>query len=74
MSSGSYIQTNVGCPFYQYDEGRRLVCEGVFPDTKLSHLFRNSADCREQMRIFCCASFESCEVYRMLVENKYEED
>jgi hypothetical protein len=68
------MQANVGCPFYQYDDGRRLVCEGVFDESVLVSLFRNKSSCQSQMRIFCCDHFDKCEIYRMLMALKYEEE
>ena len=73
MSSGSYWQVYVRCPFYQSDDGRsRSVCEGVGDSSSVSLHFRKKSECETQLRVFCCDHYKKCEVYRMLME-KYEE-
>ena len=73
MSSGSYWQVYVRCPFYQSDDGKnRIVCEGVVADSTLSQYFRKRCDLQTQMRVFCCEHYKKCELYRMIIE-KYEE-
>ncbi len=73
MSSGSYWQVYVQCPFYRSDDGRtRIVCEGVGNSKNLSLFFQKKCDFETQMRVFCCDHCKKCEVHRMLME-KYEE-
>lgn len=75
MAGGSYIQADVGCPFYRYDDGRRTVaCEGVTDGSIISQRYRRRSDWECQVRTFCCEHWQKCEVYRMLMENKYEEE
>ena len=74
MSSGSYWQVDVQCPFYRSDDGKnRIVCEGIGNSSNLSLYFQKKCDFEIQMRVFCCQHYTKCEVYRMLME-KYEED
>ena len=41
MSSGSYRQVLVQCPFYLYDDGAgRICCEGAVDGTTMATLFR----------------------------------
>ena len=75
MPSGSYIKAYVVCPFYMSDDGtRRVVCEGVVDGSNLSISFLRRADYETQMSVFCCQHYEKCEIYRMLMESKYEEE
>ena len=74
MSSGSYWQAYVQCPFYRHDDGRqRITCEGVTDDSSLAMLFREKKGYLTQMTVFCCQNYTKCELYRLLME-KYEED
>ena len=74
MGSGSFWQMEVGCPFYKYDDGRfRVTCEGVIDNSSTALIFHRKADFVKQMEVFCCENFTNCEIYRMLMENKYEE-
>ena len=72
MPSGSFNQVLVRCPFYKFDDGkRRITCEGIIDDSSLSLIFRKKADQVKQLYVFCCRHYEHCEIYRMLMENKY---
>lgn len=74
MSSGSYRQVYVRCPFYKHDDGRRrITCEGIVEDSSVALIYQKKADYETQIRVFCCENFEKCEVHRMLVD-KYKEE
>lgn len=65
----------VRCPFYKFDDGkRRITCEGIIEGSSLSLIFRKKADQETQLGVFCCRHYENCEIYRMLMENKYSEE
>lgn len=74
----SRTDTNVGCPFYQYDEcknrryGYRIVCEGLIPKSSLQNVYEVKDDYLIQLNTFCCKHFDKCEINRML-SKKYEE-
>lgn len=74
MSSGSYKQVYVQCPFYKYDDGsRRIVCEGIIgEDSSTGVIFKRKSDYAVQISVFCCKNYQKCEVYRMLSRN-YED-
>lgn len=75
MPSGSYKQIDVKCPFYKYDDGKmRITCEGLVDRSSLALIYQNKADFEGQIDIFCCEHYMKCEVYRMLMAAKYEED
>ena len=73
MSSGSYKQVYVRCPFYKQDDGKqRIVCEGPTDGCNLSLSYSRKADFETQITVFCCEHYEKCEVYRMLMD-KYQD-
>lgn len=75
MASGSYRQVDVRCPFYKSDDGRgRITCEGLIDQSSLTLSYRQRGDYEIQIGVFCSGCYDRCEVYRMLMENKYEED
>lgn len=75
MSSGSYLQVHVGCPFYQHDDGKRVVtCEGLVPDADTKLRFSSRRKREEHMDRYCCGSYICCELYRALMQNYDEED
>lgn len=75
MASGSFIKVDIGCPFYRCDDGRQSVtCEGVTDGSVIIQRYSRRDDWELQTRIFCCQHWRMCEIYRMLMENKYEED
>ena len=77
MSSGSFkAQADVQCPFFKFDEDKkkRIVCEGFVDKSTLALIYCRKKDYETQLRVFCCDHYKNCEVYRMLMETKYEED
>ena len=72
MPSGSFRQADVQCPFYQYDDGRRrITCEGIVDGSSIAFISRTRELYETQMVVFCCEHYRKCEIYRMLMENKY---
>lgn len=75
MPSGSYKQIEVQCPFYKYDDGKqRITCEGLVDNSSLALIYRNRSDYETQINVFCCEHYKRCEVYRMLMSAKYDEE
>ena len=75
MPSGSYKQVYVQCPFYRFDDGRRTItCEGIVEDSSLALIYRQYADYETQISVFCCEHYKKCEIYRMLMSSKYEDE
>lgn len=73
MSSGSFKQADVKCPFYKFDDGkRRITCEGIIEDSSLALIYHKKVDYETQIDVFCCEYYEKCEVYKLLME-KYED-
>jgi predicted metal-binding transcription factor (methanogenesis marker protein 9) len=40
----------------------------------LALTFRRRSDYDTQLGVFCCEHYKKCEIYRMLMENKYDEE
>ena len=75
MPSGSYAQASVRCPFYKSDDGKlRIAFEGLVDSSSIALIYRRKDDYAAQMRTFCRDKYKNCEIYRMLMETKYEED
>ena len=75
MPSGSFKQIEVQCPFYKFDDGKyRITCEGLVDDSSLALIYHRKHDYQTQINVFCCNHYKKCEVYRMLVEAKYDEE
>ena len=75
MPSGSYKQIEVQCPFYKYDDGkRRITCEGLVDKSSLALIYQRRNDYEIQINVFCCEHYKKCEIYRMLMEAKYDEE
>lgn len=76
MPSGSYRQIDVGCCFYKYDDGcRRITCEGLAgDDSSIALIYHRKEDYERHIDTFCCKHYTKCEIYRMLMENKYNDE
>lgn len=73
MSSGSYRQVNVKCPFYRSDDGRgKIICEGLKERSTVSLNYRRKQDYEKHIRGLCSGEYKQCPVHGMLME-KYEE-
>lgn len=75
MATGSFRQVEVQCPFYKMDDGRRKIsCEGPIDDSRITLTYGQRKDFECQITVFCCKHYKNCEVYRMIVNAKYEEE
>jgi hypothetical protein len=77
MPSGSYKgKADALCPFYKSDDEqkKRIICEGIVDKSTLALTFRRRNDYDTQLGVFCCEHYKKCEIYRMLMENKYDEE
>ena len=64
------------CPFFNSDVGKqkRIICEGIVDKSTLALTFSRKKDYATQLGVFCCEHFKKCEIYRMLMENKYDDE
>lgn len=73
--NGSYKgKTDAQCPFYRFDDfqRRRISCEGIVDKSTLALYFQRKRDYEKQLSVFCCEHYKKCEIYRMLMEAKYD--
>ena len=65
------------CPFFRSavgDQKRRITCEGIVDKSVLVYTFSRKKDYEMHLGIFCCEHYKKCEIYRMLMEYKYDEE
>lgn len=64
------------CPFYKFDEQkrRRIVCEGLVDGSTLALIYCRKQDYETQLEVFCCEHYRKCEIFRMLMAAKYDEE
>ena len=77
MPNGSFKgKVESQCPFYRSDDGKRkrIACEGIVARSTLATTFFKRADYDTQLSVFCCEHYKKCEIYRMIMENKYSEE
>lgn len=61
------------CPFYRRKEKQKIVCEGPYDDClSLIQTFGSNVNRDKQLEIFCGDRYKNCEIYRMIMESKYE--
>lgn len=77
MAHANFSQLEIQCPFYTGKEvigaGKRILCESPVPGSNLGLYFREKEAYLQQMRIFCCEHYKKCEIYRAVMEAKYED-
>ena len=77
MPNASYKgKVDAQCPFFKCDEAktRRITCEGIVDKSTLALTYRRKRDFDTQLGVFCCEYYKKCEIYRMLMEAKYDEE
>ena len=75
--NGSYKgKVDAQCPFYKFDDfqRRRISCEGIVDNSTIALYFQRKLDYDTQLNVFCCEHYKKWEVYRMLMEAKYDEE
>ena len=63
---------DVQCPFYITVLNREIVCEGSGDAASLRLRYHKNSQKEKHMEVFCCDSYKKCEIYRMLMETKYD--
>lgn len=66
-----YERAEVICPFYRYDEQKRIVCEGLQDQSTLSQYFSRKKRMEKYLEYYCCRHCTDCEILRMLMRVKY---
>ena len=77
MQNGSWkAKCDAQCPFYKSDDGNKkwILCEGIVDKSTLALTFNRKKDYETQLNVFCCEYYKKCEIYRMLMVSKYDEE
>ena len=62
------------CPFRRSHSNQTLCCEGPTDDCTVTLNFNDAGKRILHQKIFCSARYQCCEIYRMVMEAKYEEE
>ena len=71
MAPMAGVATMVRCPFYRKDTAQTVTCEGLVENSTIRLQFGRVIDAGTQKRVFCCARYQNCEIYRAVMEAKY---
>lgn len=80
MSEGSFNKALVLCPFYRKDTDKKgkwlssICCEGFMDGCLLTSTFYRQDLFQQHMDVFCKGRYSCCEVYRMIMAAKYEDE
>ena len=75
MATEEFCLSGVQCPFYRFDDKKRsITCEGIIDRSHITLSYQNGRDQRKQLEVFCCEPYKKCEIYRMLMRDKYDMD
>ncbi len=69
----SWDSVNVQCPFYLFNDGRNVRCEGLWQYSSITTSFTSLRRRMEHMQRLCMGPYTQCALYRQL-EKKYEEE
>lgn len=76
MAAG-WKEKNILCPFFRAEDGKRhrIICEGLGDASSISWNFANRDERQRvrQIEIFCQDRYQNCELYRMILESKYDD-
>ena len=73
MATEEFCLSGVQCPFYRFDDKKRsITCEGIIDRSHITLSYHNGRDQRKQLEVFCCEHYKKCEIYRMLMRDKYD--
>lgn len=65
---------HVLCPFFWGFSTTDIRCEGIVDDCRIILSYKRKEPRVQQMSLYCEGRFECCEIYRMLVAAKYDDD
>ena len=68
----SYESAKVKCPFYKWNDGTRICCEGIEESDRIIIGFDKKNFKEKRMERFCNNNYEKCEVNK-LINKKYLE-
>ena len=64
----------IECPFFLFEGRKAIGCEGITDDCFIRLVFNTEESKKMQQKTFCSKKYKNCEIYRMLMKEKYEED
>lgn len=73
-SSSTSGTSEIRCPFFMAHNGHEVHCEGIMDGSKIIQRYCRASDKDKQCQIFCCEVYSYCEIYRMLMQAKYDEE
>ena len=65
---------DIKCPFFLEHNAREVHCEGIMDGSKVIQRYCKAADKAMQCNIYCSEMYTYCEIYRMLMRAKYDEE
>ena len=71
MSSG---KGDCRCPFFRSVGEKSVCCEGFMEGCTVSVRFVRPRLLDKHWRLYCCGRYDYCEIYRMVMEAKYDEE
>lgn len=64
----------VKCPFFESHSEKEICCEGIMEGCRHVMVFEDRNTKRFFSRVYCKDQYGKCEYYRMLMQEKYEEE
>ena len=71
MMNQTYEDANVGCPYYNEESARRIICEGLSDHSTTQQIFPARDEKVRFKQTHCCANWKSCPLTKALNE-KYD--
>lgn len=65
---------DIVCPFFSSHGRAEIRCEGIMDGTKTAIIFRSQRTKAFFERTYCEGQCRACEIYNMLMDNKYTDD
>lgn len=69
----TFLMRDAVCPFVKALKGKCVECEAPMDKAKLVLQFRTANAMEEHARTYCGDHYKYCEVYRMVMDAKYED-
>lgn len=65
---------SVKCPFYRTDEACKIICEGLFGNVSVHHIFINKREKTDYINNYCCRQYKNCRYFLSLMLSKYRDE
>ncbi len=67
----TYEDANVGCPYYNEETARTIICEGLMERSTVQQSFVTRGDKMKLKMQFCCTAWKTCPITKVL-NQKYD--